>query len=39
LEGNIYDFWSPRDVRKMEQLEGQLNIVGEIPFKKKKMGR
>jgi hypothetical protein len=30
LEGNIYDFWSPRDV-KMEQLDGQMNLLGELP--------
>jgi len=31
LEGNVYDFWSPRDVKKMEQLEGQFNFLGELP--------
>jgi hypothetical protein len=31
LEGNIYEFWSPRDVKKIEQFEGQLNLAGELP--------
>jgi hypothetical protein len=31
LEGNIYDFWSPRDLKKIEQLTGQLNLLGELP--------
>jgi hypothetical protein len=31
LQGNIYDFWSPRGVKKIEQLDGQMNLLGEIP--------
>jgi hypothetical protein len=31
LEGNIYQFWSPRDLRKIEQLDSQLNLLGELP--------
>jgi hypothetical protein len=31
LEGNIYDFWSPRGVEKMEKLNGQMSLLGEIP--------
>jgi hypothetical protein len=31
LEGNIYEFWSSRDLKKLEQLEGQMNLLGELP--------
>jgi hypothetical protein len=31
LEGNIYDFWSCRDLKKIDQLNGQLNLLGELP--------
>jgi hypothetical protein len=31
LEGDIYEFWSSRRLKKIEQLEGQLNLIGELP--------
>jgi hypothetical protein len=31
LEGNVYSFWSPRGLKKLEQLYGQLSLIEELP--------